>query len=701
MADSRPRSNAAAKPALTAATPLRYLKGVGPQGAAQLARLGLRQVEDLLFHLPLRYEDRTRLTPLTELREGEPAVCILRVEASAVRFGRRRSLLVSASDGARVLQLRFFHFNASQQSALATGQWLQVFGTPRLGAQGLEMVHPEYRLLATPEAAQLSPHLTPVYPVMEGIGQNRLRKLIQQAVELLTPDFLADGLMTLLHDGTLPGLHEALLQLHCPRQRPGSSMFNQCNQAARQRLALEELVAQQLAARARRQTLRREMAVPLAGDTALRRSLRATLPFRLTNAQVRVLREITADLGRSVPMLRLVQGDVGSGKTLVAAETLLAAVECGQQAAMMAPTELLAEQHFRVLRQWFSPLGVEVVLLSGALSVVEKRRVLEAIAAVQAAVVVGTHALFQEEVRFARLALCVIDEQHRFGVHQRLALRGKGALPPHQLILTATPIPRTLAMSLYADLDISVLDELPPGRQPITTVAIADDRRGEVVERIAAACRRGEQVYWVCTLVEESEQLDAEAAEATAELLQQQLPGVAIGLVHGRLKSVQKEAVMSAFRAGEVQLLVATTVIEVGVDVPNASLMVIENAERLGLSQLHQLRGRVGRGTRASFCVLMYRAPLSGNARERLKVMRETTDGFRVAQRDLELRGPGELLGAKQSGLASLKIADLARDGELLPRAQTLADHLLESKPALVEPLLRRWLGQTDHYLHA
>ncbi len=692
-------ADASLRPALSLDSELRYLKGVGPRGAELLASLGLRRVQDLLFHLPLRYEDRTRFTPLHELHDSRPALIVCRIEGASIKFGRRRSLVVTVTDEASFLLLRFFHFNATQQEQLKPGVWLRCFGTARLGPQGMEMVHPEYRVLADKAAAAPEARLTPVYPTTAGIQQSRLRRLAEQALGMMAraplPELLPNAAAS-------PGLSESLQYLHAPPPGADLGQLENGRHPAQRRLALEELTAQQLAARARRRQLREQTALALRGNQKLRRVFHAGLPFQLTPAQRRVNTEIERDLAQTTPMLRLLQGDVGSGKTVVAANAMLAAVECGAQAALMAPTELLADQHARNLTRWLEPLKLPVGLLSGGQTATERRRMLAALANGRIPVVVGTHALFQAEVQFKLLALCVIDEQHRFGVHQRLALRAKGgAQQPHQLVMTATPIPRTLAMALYADLDSSVIDELPPGRQPVQTVAVPDTRRAEVLKRVAAACAEGRQCYWVCTLIEESELLAAQAAEQTAEELRARLPQLKIGLAHGRLRPADKDAVMSAFRDGDLQLLVATTVIEVGVDVPNASLMVIENSERLGLAQLHQLRGRVGRGAAQSHCVLLYHPPLGPLAQQRLAVLRDTNDGFRIAQSDLELRGPGELLGTRQAGLVGFKIADLARDADLLPRAQQIADLILQTSPANIAPLLRRWLGDAEIYANA
>ncbi|WP_444985418.1 ATP-dependent DNA helicase RecG [Halomonas mongoliensis] len=679
--------------------PVTSLKGVGEALALKLARLRIESVADLLFHLPLRYQDRTRITPIGTLRAGHEAVVEGEVVAAEVVRGRRRSLLVRLRDGSGLLSLRFFHFSPAQQQQFQPGGWLRCFGEARAGATGLELYHPEYRLLKA-DAPPVEDHLTPIYPATEGLHQSRLRALIEQALGLLDahpealPDWITEDLRGRFR---LPELHHCLHLLHQPTPDVDPAQLASGRHPASRRLALEELLAHRLSLQEVRLRIQEDGAPALPSGRSLQARFLTQLPFSLTAAQRRVLDEIGADLAREVPMLRLVQGDVGSGKTVVAAMAALAAIAGDCQAAMMAPTEILAEQHYRAFRAWFAPLGIEVAWLSGKLKGKTRLDTKAAILDGRARMVVGTHALFQGDVHFQRLGLAIVDEQHRFGVHQRLALREKGeagGLTPHQLVMTATPIPRTLAMSAYADLDVSVIDELPPGRTPVKTVAMPDERRPEVVERIRHACAEGRQAYWVCTLIEESEALECQAAEATRDELTEALPGLAVGLVHGRMKAAEKAAVMDAFKAGELDLLVATTVIEVGVDVPNASLMIIENPERLGLSQLHQLRGRVGRGSTESFCVLLYHPPLSAHSKERLAVMRETNDGFRIAEKDLELRGPGEVLGTRQTGLAQMKIADLERDADLLERVAPLAQALLALHPEASRPLIRRWLGE-------
>ena len=685
--------------------PVTSLKGVGEALRLKLTRLQVERVADLLFHLPSRYQDRTRVTPIGTLRAGHEAVVEGEVSASDVVKGRRRSLLVRLRDGSGIISLRFFHFSPAQQQQFRPGTRVRCFGEARAGATGLELYHPEYRLLSA-DIPPVTDHLTPIYPTTEGLHQARLRALIEQALQCLeaAPEALPDWLNTELRARfSLPELHDCLRLLHQPPADVDPDLLANGKHPATRRLALEELLAHRLSLQQVRQQIQQDGAPALPSGRGLQARFLTQLPFSLTGAQRRVIDEISADLAREVPMLRLVQGDVGSGKTVVAAMTALAAIAGNYQVAMMAPTEILAEQHYRTLKEWFTPLEIDVAWLSGKLKGKARLDTKAAILDGRARMAVGTHALFQDDVHFQRLGLAIIDEQHRFGVHQRLALRekgkkndqeGAGGLTPHQLIMTATPIPRTLAMSAYADLDVSVINELPPGRTPVKTVVVPDERRPEVVARIRHACAEGRQAYWVCTLIEESDVLQCQAAEATRDELTEALPELAIGMVHGRMKAAEKAAVMEAFKTGELDLLVATTVIEVGVDVPNASLMIIENPERLGLSQLHQLRGRVGRGTTESFCVLLYHGPLSVNSRQRLAVMRETNDGFRIAEKDLELRGPGEVLGTRQTGLAQMKIADLERDADLLERVAPLAEALLATQPEAAQPLIRRWLGE-------
>ena len=685
------------------------LRGVGPLLSAKLQKLGLYTVQDLLFHLPLRYIDRTKITaiggvqPLTEVViEGE-------VRGSDVVFGRRRSLVCRVQDHSGLMTLRFFHFNQAQQQSLQTGTKLRCFGEVRRGKSGLEMYHPEYQLLNQAQPPALAETLTPIYPATEGVTQQRIRDLCGQALKLLEQHSIEDWLPAeLANSHSNYSLVDALHLLHNPPPGTAINLLAEGEHPAQQRLASEELIAHHLSLLRLRQKIQHQAAPALLPDQAAADRFLAQLPFTLTGAQQRVASDISADISQPIPMLRLIQGDVGSGKTVVAGLGAVQAVANGMQAALMAPTEILAEQHRVNFEAWLAPLGIRIAWLTGKLKGKAREVQLAAIADGSAQIVIGTHALFQEAVEFHNLGLTIIDEQHRFGVHQRLALRKKGAVidaeldeegsTPHQLIMTATPIPRTLAMSAYADLDCSVIDELPPGRKPIETVVLNELRRNDVIERVRASCQDGRQAYWVCTLIEESDVLEAQAAEATAQELQLLLSELSVGLIHGRLKPKEKVQIMQAFKAGEINLLVATTVIEVGVDVPNASLMIIENSERLGLSQLHQLRGRVGRGSQSSHCVLLYSAPLSGNGAARLKIMHETNDGFKIAEKDLEIRGPGEVLGTRQTGDMQFRIADLQRDAHLLPEVKRMAIKLLQEYAGNVDPLIGRWLGHSEQY---
>ena len=682
------------------------LAGVGPRVAEKLAARGLLTLQDLWLHLPLRYEDRTQLTPIRALLPGVPAQVEGQVEAVERGFRYRPVLRVAIGDESHAtLVLRFFHFRAAQVAQFVPGARVRCYGTPKPGQNGLEIVHPSYRVLGDADAASLGDELDPVYPTVEGIGPASMRKLIGQALDRL-PDEASLELLPpeMLRGLHLPSLRQALLGMHRPARDADLAALATGTHPAQQRLALEELLAHNLSLRRQRIALQRHRAPVLAGPGKLASELKSALPFSLTGAQTRVFAQIRHDLAQPSPMLRLVQGDVGSGKTVVAAMAAMLAVEAGKQAALAAPTELLAEQHLANLRQWLEPLGIRVAWLAGKVTGKARSGVLAEVASGAAQVVVGTHALMQEAVVFNDLALAIIDEQHRFGVHQRLALRDKGASGesvPHQLIMTATPIPRTLAMAAYADLDVSAIDELPSGRTPVQTIALSGERRPELVERIRAACAEGRQAYWVCTLIDDSDEVVAQAAQGTYEALSAQLPELRIGLVHGRMKQAEKQATMRAFKAGDVDLLVATTVIEVGVDVPNASLMIVENAERLGLAQLHQLRGRVGRGAAASNCVLLYQPPLSQMAKQRLATMRETNDGFVIAEKDLELRGPGELLGTRQTGLAAFRVADLVRDASLLPLVRELADRLLTDSPEIADRIIARWVGGAARYASA
>ena len=697
-----PRADASPDPGLA---PVSTLPGVGPALAETLGRLGLERVQDLWFHLPLRYEDRTRIDAIADLRVGERAQVEGVVEAVERGFRYRPQLKVAISDASGgALVLRFFHFHRAQVEQLKPGARLLVYGEVRHGTQGLEMVHPQYQRLLDETPPALEDRLTPIYPTTEGLGPKRLAGVIAKALAVLPSDDRLELIPSELGAAHgLTSLRDALLYVHRPPTDAHLGQLTLGRHPAQQRLAFEELLTQHLSLKRMRAAVKRRRAPSLGRDGALRGRLLENLPFALTGAQRRVSDDVAKDLARKHPMLRLVQGDVGSGKTVVAALAALAAVESGYQVALMAPTELLAEQHLRSFRHWLEPLGVEVEWLAGKVTGKARQRALERVAA-GAPVVIGTHALMQEGVGFARLGLVIVDEQHRFGVQQRLSLRDKGLegdQVPHQLVLTATPIPRTLAMSAYADLDVSSIDELPPGRTPVQTIAISNARRIEVIERIHSACREGRQVYWVCTLIEESEQLRAQAAEVAYAELSAALQDCKVGLIHGRMKPKEKQVVMDAFKEGDLAVLVATTVIEVGVDIPNASLMVIENSERLGLAQLHQLRGRVGRGAVASNCVLLYQPPLGALAKERLQVMRDTNDGFRIAEKDLELRGPGEVLGTRQTGQLSFRIADLSRDAHLLPAVQAVGASMLRDHPDKAERLIGRWIGGAARYAHA
>ncbi len=681
--------------------PATVLRGVGPKVAQQLQRIGVRTIRDLLFHLPFRYQDRTRIAAIGALRPGDEALISGEIELAQVQYGRRRSLLVRISDGTGSLVLRFFHFSRLQQQRLQKGVRLRCFGEIRHGLSKIEMVHPEYSFMDAQASIKAEERLTPIYPVTDGLNQVSLRKMTDQA--LSHAGELDDRALTSLlpDDAGLPTLAEAIQYVHRPPPDAAVEKLLQHQDANQHRLIIDELLAHHLSLRRVRERVKTRKAPQLTGTKGLAAKLEVNLPFSLTGAQQRVLNEIRIDLRAGQPMLRLLQGDVGAGKTVVAALASAAALTAKQQVAIMAPTELLAEQHLRTFQTWFAPFDIPIIWLSGKLKRTERRAAITQIRKESPAIIIGTHALFQQDVEFSALALVIIDEQHRFGVHQRLMLRDKGAdrdSCPHQLIMTATPIPRTLAMTAYADLDTSTIDELPPHRQKIKTSVLPDTRREAIIDRIRAACEANRQIYWVCTLIEESDTLQAQAATESAEQLRDSLPNARVDLIHGRLGRQEKEQIMADFADGETDVLVATTVIEVGVDVPNATLMIIENAERLGLAQLHQLRGRVGRGSQQSDCVLLYRAPLSSLAKERLAIIRKTTDGFEIAQRDLELRGPGELLGTQQAGVAELRIADLARDRAFLPMVAKLATNLLENFPEAIEPTVKRWLSNALDY---
>jgi len=684
--------------------PITELKGVGPKMAERLLKLGIITVQDMLFHLPLRYEDRTRLYAINELALHSHVSVEATIETSQITFGKRRMLVVQINDGTGRLTLRFFNFTAAQKNAFSAGKIIRCFGEIRRGRVGFEMSHPEYSISDTPDEQPTATTLTPVYSTTEGLKQLSIRALSDQAIDLLNK-YSVDELLPVKWQPSSMALSDALLLLHRPPNDVDVTALEQGIHPAQQRLVFEELLAQNLSLLKVREQGQQVKAVALNPVNTLESQFLKQLPFAPTNAQSRVVAEIKGDMQHAHPMMRLVQGDVGSGKTLVAALSALTAIAQGFQVALMAPTEILSEQHGVNFTAWFNQLGITVAWLGGKTKGKERVETLEKIASGEAQMIVGTHALFQDEVKFNNLVLIIIDEQHRFGVHQRLSLREKGKFGdcyPHQLVMTATPIPRTLAMTAYADLETSVIDELPPGRTPITTVALPDTRRDDIIARVRLACNeQGRQVYWVCTLIDESEALQCQAAEDSALQLKEALPELNVGLVHGRMKSAEKQAIMSDFKAGNIHVLVATTVIEVGVDVPNASLIIIENPERLGLAQLHQLRGRVGRGATASHCVLLYHAPLSHTAQKRLGVLRDSNDGFVIAERDLEIRGPGEVLGTKQTGLAEFKIADLTRDKQTLNQVRPIAQQMLKQHPNLVEPLIQRWLGNKSNYAQA
>ena len=682
------------------------LTGIGAQTVNRLEKLGIRVIQDLIFHLPLRYEDRTRIYPIGSLMAGMTVLICGRVEFIDILPRGRKSLICRISDDTGFISLKFFHFSANQHNTLKPGTLISCFAEVRHGFAGLEMVHPDYQVIANPEAYVTETRLTPVYPLTEGLSQTTLRKAVKHALSLcnsepqLLVDWIPEAILKKYH---YPSLAEAIQTLHAPDESVSIEALQNGSVPALKRLAFEELLAHHLSLRTTRNKTKAWQAPVFASsnDKAIAEQFLRSLPFKLTGAQQRVIAEIEADCRLQHPMMRLVQGDVGSGKTIVSAYAALLALTAGYQVAVMAPTELLAEQHKRNFSAWFEGFHTKVVFLTGQLKGNARKEVLQGLADGSAGIIIGTHALFQEGVNFHRLGLIIIDEQHRFGVHQRMALREKGQqgdTRPHQLVMTATPIPRTLAMLQYSDLDISIIDELPPGRKPIVTSVIPSDRRAEVIDRINSWVGKKRQVYWVCTLIEESEVLQCEAAEKTAELLVQALPNVRVALIHGRMKSTDKDAVMQTFKNHQIDLLVATTVIEVGVDVPNAGLMIIENPERLGLSQLHQLRGRVGRGEGDSYCLLMYQAPLSDAARQRLGILRDSNDGFVIAEKDLELRGPGEVMGTRQTGAVNFKIADLARDADLLDNIQQTGGLMFTESPQSIQPLCDRWLGTSTDY---
>lgn len=684
--------------------PLTSLSGVGAAIAEKLSRIGINNVQDLLFHLPMRYEDRTRITPISDILPESFATIEGYVQHTEVQFGRRPILSVTLSDGTSKIMLKFFNFNAGMKNSLAVGVRVKAFGEIKRGRYMAEIHHPEYQIIRNNQPLELAETLTPIYSTTEGLKQASLRKMTEQALAVLQNVQVAE-LLPEQYNPHQYSLKEALALLHRPPPSVSAEVLEKGEHPAQKRLIFEELLAHNLAMQQLRLGVKQQYAEPLSYKTDLKQRFLESLPFQPTNAQKRVAEDIERDLAQASPMMRLVQGDVGSGKTLVAALAALTAIDNGKQVALMAPTEILAEQHANNFANWLRPFGIEVGWLAGKVKGKARNAQLEAIKNGDVQMIIGTHALFQESVEFKDLALIIIDEQHRFGVHQRLTLREKGAKAdhyPHQLIMTATPIPRTLAMTVYADLDTSIIDELPPGRTPIKTVAISEDRRPEIVQRVYQACKNEKrQAYWVCTLIDESEVLEAQAAAAIAEDLQRALPDLRIGLVHGRMKPQEKQEIMAEFKAANIDLLVATTVIEVGVDVPNASLMIIENSERLGLAQLHQLRGRVGRGATASHCVLMYKPPLGKISSKRLQVMRDSQDGFYIAEKDLEIRGTGEILGTKQTGSAEFKVANLMRDRKMIPLVQRYAKQIIVENPPLAEALIKRWLNEKAEYTNA
>ena len=684
---------------------LTTLKGVGPSLERKFKQLGIHNLKDLLFHLPFRYEDRTKIIPINSLKLGDRVQVSGEIISNNIIFGRRRSLQCVLGDKTGFISLRFFHFSSAQRDSLAPGKFLCCYGDIRRGRKGFEIYHPEYREITNSDDILSESTLTPIYPTVDGIQQKRLRGFVRQGMELLGETYELIDLLPpkILRNYQLCGLIDAIKMLHNPPTCLDLKTLNAGISPFQQRLAFEELLAHRLCMRKFRQIPDQKSAPSFKISKELNEQFLDQLPFELTNGQKLASEEIARDLTQVTPMLRLLQGDVGSGKTVVAALSSLQAINSDFQVALMAPTEILAEQHFHSFKQWFEPLGIEVGWLSGRLKGTKRKEALRKLGSGSYQILIGTHALFQKDVIYKKLGLIIIDEQHRFGVHQRLSLRNKAnrsEIQPHQLVMTATPIPRTLAMSVYADLDSTVIAELPPGRVPVNTAIISSQRRNEIIKRIRSACVDGSQVYWVCTLIEESETLECEAAEATATNLVKYLEGINIGLIHGRMKVEEKNRIMTDFKSGKVQLLVATTVIEVGVDVPNASLMVIENAERLGLAQLHQLRGRVGRGSSQSHCILLYQSPLSRDSKIRLTVLRDSNDGFYIAEKDLELRGPGQVLGTNQAGLMSFKIADLQRDALLLEDVKTSSELLLKNHHNEVESLIRRWISDREEYVN-
>ena len=682
--------------------PIISISGLGKKTSDRLNQLGIHTLEHLVFHLPSRYQDKTTITPLSKVSVSDEVLIECSIDRIEVAPSRQRQLLCYLSDNQnqRIL-LRFFHFNQYQKQALIRGETLQCFGEIKIGRQGLEMHHPEYRIVSQNQTPLLESTLTPIYPLCSGISQNKMKQWINQSLEVLKTSLLDDYFEKITYNA-LPSLKASLFLLHHPNKNENLTQIETFKHISQQRLIIEELATHQLSLLKTKRARKRRTTNQFAIKNNLSNNLLNSLEFNLTAAQSRCIKEIHEDLSNTEPMLRLLQGDVGSGKTIVAVFSLIQAVENNFQTAVMAPTEILARQHLQNFTDYLKPLNIQIAYLSGSQNTQERREQLELIETGKAKVIIGTHALFQENVNFENLSLVIIDEQHKFGVHQRLSLTQKAKKTPHQLVMTATPIPRSLTMSAYADLDTSVIDELPPGRQPVKTVALSNSRRDELIGKIRKISDEGRQIYWVCTLIEESEALRAESAEKTFNYLSSNLEDLKVVMIHGRLTKPEKDAIMSAFAQGNINLLVATTVIEVGVNVPNASLMIVENSERLGLAQLHQLRGRVGRGSEKSICILMYQSPLSDNAKQRLEVLRQSNDGFMIAQKDLELRGPGEILGTQQTGIASMKIANIVRDAYLLKEASYYSSKMLEASEESQNALIDRWIDEEKtHYFDA
>ena len=682
--------------------PIISISGLGQKTADRLNQLGIHTLEHLLFHLPSRYQDKTTITSLSSANVEEEILIEVTIDRIEVIPARQRQLLCYLSDNQnqRVL-LRFFHFTQYQKQALIRGETIQCFGEIKIGRQGLEMHHPEYRIISQDQKPLLESTLTPVYPLCAGVSQNKMKQWVNNALDVLKANVI-DDYFEKITQSTMPSLKDSLFLLHHPNKNEDLSKIEAFTHISQQRLIIEELAAHQLSLLKIKEARKSKEPKKISIKNALSNKLLSSLEFDLTSAQSRCISQINEDLSSSEPMHRLLQGDVGSGKTIVAVFALLQAAENNFQTAVMAPTEILARQHLQNFSNYLTPLGIQIAFLSGSQNTQERKDNLSLIENGKAKVIIGTHALFQENVYFEDLALVIIDEQHKFGVHQRLSLSKKASLTPHQLVMTATPIPRSLTMSAYADLDTSIIDELPPGRQTIETVALSNARRDELITKIEQISKEGRQIYWVCTLIEESEALRAESAEKTFTYLTDNLRDLKVVMIHGRLTKSEKEIIMSDFSSGKTNLLVATTVIEVGVNVPNASLMIVENAERLGLAQLHQLRGRVGRGSEKSACVLLYQSPLSQTAKERLDILRQSNDGFLIAQKDLELRGPGEILGTQQTGIASMKIADIVRDSYLLKQVGYYSSKMLEAEHTSQNALMTRWIDEEKtHYFDA